>query len=118
MNPHVCYVAFEPFKGAPTTNRVHVLLVAAVSSLRGQGHDDSLDMASRIAPHVQNTKYGFETLKAAENLLRQFEHAVEAFRKQVLGAEKVVVVDEEVSCLRLHPNEMCSRVADWVRYCG
>ena len=96
--PYFCYIPPKLLEGAPATNQVHVPFDVSVTNLRGHEHNFSLDKNGfEVVAHPLDVKYNFENLQADAALMSNYEHEIETFLKKRLGAEKVVVFDEEVS---------------------
>ncbi|KAL9101586.1 MAG: hypothetical protein Q9187_009224 [Circinaria calcarea] len=96
--PYFCYIPPSLLDGAPVTNQDHVPFDVSVTSLRGQEHNFALDRNGfEVVAHPLNAEYSFETLQADAALMTEYEHEIERFLEQKLGAEKVVVFDQEVS---------------------
>ncbi len=96
--PYFCYIPPQQLNGAPITNQEHTPIDVSVTNLRGQEHDFTLDKTGfEVVDHPLDVRYSFGTLQADAALMTEYEHAIEWFLERKLGAEKVVVFDQEVS---------------------
>jgi len=55
-----------------------------------------------VVDHALDARYNFEALQEDATLMTEYEHQIERFLERKLGAEKVVIFDEEVSHIKLY----------------
>ena len=96
--PYFWYIPPLQLNGAPITNQEHPPIDVSVTNLRGQEHDFTLNKTGlEVTNNPLNVRYSFDTLQADVTLMTEYEHEIEQFLERKLGAEKVVVFDQEVS---------------------
>ncbi|TGO43680.1 hypothetical protein BCON_1107g00020 [Botryotinia convoluta] len=95
--PYFCYIPLKLLNGAPVTNQEYAPSEISITSLRGQERNFRLDKNGfEVLEHPLNAKYTLKSLREDATLMEQYEREIETVLKQMLGAEKVVVFDEEL----------------------
>jgi len=95
--PYFCYVPPQLLNGAPVTNQEYVPFDVSIANLRGQEHHFTLDNNGfEVVNHPLDARYGFQSLQEDAALMTEYKREIEIFLKQKLGAERVVVFDEEL----------------------
>jgi len=101
--PYFCYVPPQLLNGAPVTNQEYVPYDVSIACLRGQEHDFTLGKNGfEVANQPLDARYSFQSPQEDAALMTEYERETETPLKQKLGAERVVVFDEEASPFNLY----------------